>query len=266
MTDEPVPAQVPPTGNHMTLAQYDEMHSSPVGWMDTAEALLRSADVVAADENKRTDRGEWGRGLGAGRAWAVAAMLRGMAVEVLLKALWAHRGNPLVVKGVVRVHGVGHHKLLALAVKVCDGVEGIELTDELRRALQTLEPIVFYGRYPIPRSVDESDLVVPMSFHWGTDLDFVIDKFIDELRRALPTIKWQSSPDPSEPSASGPVSGWTTTAPAANGFYWCRQPDHGEPKVVAVSQGHAVFGENHVPLSDCAGLLWWGEALVPPEA
>jgi hypothetical protein len=83
-----------------------------------------------------------------GRLGAVELMLKGMAIECLLKALWLKRGNMLIKNGkYVRVRGAGDHDLPQLASAAKFVINDLE-TDLLRRLSHFIQ---YGGRYPVPR-------------------------------------------------------------------------------------------------------------------
>jgi len=75
-------------------------------------------------------------------------MLKGMAVECLLKAMWVKRGNVLVADGrYCRVPGARDHDLPQLAAAVNFNVNSTEVAVLCRLSL-----FIAAGRYPIPKS------------------------------------------------------------------------------------------------------------------
>jgi hypothetical protein len=89
------------------------------------------------------------------RVGAVCLMLRGMAVECLLKGLWLRHGNELVRDGrYIGIPGAGDHNLVQIASAVAFAVS-VEEKDVLRRLSHFIE---YGGRYPIPRNADKLKL------------------------------------------------------------------------------------------------------------
>ncbi|MFA5909672.1 MAG: hypothetical protein WC815_12915 [Vicinamibacterales bacterium] len=74
-------------------------------------------------------------------------MLRGYAVECLLKGLWVKRGNRLALSGILqKILGVGSHNLVQLADKLA-----CKCTPAERDVLKRLSLFMTSaGRYPIP--------------------------------------------------------------------------------------------------------------------
>jgi hypothetical protein len=90
-----------------------------------------------------------------GRVGAVELMLRGMAVECLMKGLWVKNGNPIVKDGkYVKVTGTDNHDLVQLASAIRFELGSLE-QDVLRRLSHFIQ---YGGRYPIPKRADELKL------------------------------------------------------------------------------------------------------------
>jgi hypothetical protein len=83
----------------------------------------------------------------------VVKMLRGMALECLLKAIWLKTGGRLTNKGKYRgILGTKDHDLYSLATKVSENIE-LGLTTQEKKILSRLSFAITYGRYPIQKSV-----------------------------------------------------------------------------------------------------------------
>jgi hypothetical protein len=103
-----------------------------------------------------------------------ALMLKGMALECLLKGLWLIRGNSLVLDGkYIGVPSAGDHDLVQLA-----HVIGFKLTTLERDTARRLSCFIEYGgRYPIPRTAEKLMLIrsptggAAQSTHWMTPSD-----------------------------------------------------------------------------------------------
>jgi len=97
-----------------------------------------------------------------GRLGAVELMLKGMAIECLLKALWLKLGNTLVKDGrYVGVRGAADHDLPQLASAAKLAINDLE-TDLLRRLSHFIR---YGGRYPVPK--DASELMLTRSPRGG---------------------------------------------------------------------------------------------------
>ena len=90
-----------------------------------------------------------------GELGAVELMLRGMAIECLLKALWLKRGNVFVKDGhFKKVADAAAHNLPQLAHAVALAPSELEI-DMLRRLSHFIE---YGGRYPIPKKPEKMKL------------------------------------------------------------------------------------------------------------
>jgi hypothetical protein len=131
--------------------------SLPAAWQISADELLAASQVLR-ERGESFDRGSLAVGdpvPPSGRLGAVELMLRGMAVECLLKALWLEQGNALVDSGhYLGVPGAGSHDLPQLA-SVAAFTLRVHEKDLLRRLSHFIE---YGGRYPVPR--DSSKLML----------------------------------------------------------------------------------------------------------
>lgn len=116
------------------------MANMPGAWFGSADTLLKSAAVLWPERN-RIPHSVW-----------VALMLRGYAVENLLKGLWLQAGKPLSADGkLMRVPSVTDHDLLALYKKL-----GNDATAVRRDMLRSLANAIRHlGRYPIPTNYQQ---------------------------------------------------------------------------------------------------------------
>jgi len=119
-------------------------------WRSVADSLLAAAQVLR-ERSEPLDPGSHAPGAPVppdGRLGAVELMLKGMAVECLLKALWLKQGNKLVEAGQYSgVPGAGEHDLpqLASVVKFTVDVKEKGLLRRLSHFIQ------YGGRYPVPK-------------------------------------------------------------------------------------------------------------------
>lgn len=141
--------------------QFERVGNSPDAWQSVASNLLfasqvltercdvpePSAPVVPAQYSNLT------------RLGAVELMLRGMAIECLLKALWLKQGKFFVEEGeFARVPKVGSHNLLELAEAVSlwpTDIESTPLEGLEKDLLIRLSHFIECGRYPIPMNSDK---------------------------------------------------------------------------------------------------------------
>jgi hypothetical protein len=86
------------------------------------------------------------------RITGVIIMLRAMAVECLLKALWLKSGGQLAKNGKYRgIPGTRDHDLASLADKVTERLS-LNLSDSESDLLQRLSCNIAGGRYPIQKN------------------------------------------------------------------------------------------------------------------
>jgi len=122
----------------------------PEAWRSTAEDLLTAASVLR-ERRESLDA----RAVPVPNAWRLhpsELMLKGMAIECHLKALWVKRGHKLVQDGkYVPVPGAGDHDLVQLA-----GVLQLTLSDVEKDLLRRLSHFIEYGgRYPVPKNAEK---------------------------------------------------------------------------------------------------------------
>jgi len=155
---------------------YDELASTPWGWVEAARRLILSANVLLRDAGPITPDRSADAVSRAFGLHVVARMLRGMAVEVLLKALWSAAGQALVVQGrVQRIGDARDHDLVALARAVC-GKHGRAVSADEEVMLGLLRDAITEGRYPIPKSIGVTELP-------GTSTEIVV--FREQVFRAF---------------------------------------------------------------------------------
>lgn len=119
---------------------FEYMANEPAAWFGNADTLLKSAAKVWAGR-ERNPPSVW-----------VALMLRGYAVEDLLKGLWLEAGNRLSSGGKFQpVPSVGDHDLLALYEKL-----GFSPGSSRRDMLRSLSNAIRHlGRYPVPKNYQQ---------------------------------------------------------------------------------------------------------------
>ena len=148
-------------GSITAQRQFEQAGNSPDAWQSVANNLLAAANLLI--DRSRTACLPLSEGLGAApdpARWQlppVAFMLRGMAVECLLKSFWLSGGPPFIVEGKFRpVPGAKHHNLLALASTCEFTVDPVE-----SNLLQRLSHFVQYGgRYPVPKDAQKLNLLL----------------------------------------------------------------------------------------------------------
>ncbi len=132
------------------IKNYNRTGNTPTAWIVAADSLQAAARILKAhrdrfdpmqlnvpDEDKVLFK-----------VLFPGLMLKGFAVECLMKALWLKRGNKLVVNGkYVGIKGAADHNLLQIADALGLCFKGGE-----RDVLKQLSFIMTsVGRYPIPR-------------------------------------------------------------------------------------------------------------------
>jgi hypothetical protein len=130
------------------IARYDWAGNSVDTWTGSADSLLAAASVLRrAREAVNVEAVDVGDPIpDDALTHPVEIMLRGFAVECLLKALWVSRGNHLAQSGILqKISGVGSHNLVQLAHKL-----GLDCTDAEKDLLKRLAVFMTgIGRYPI---------------------------------------------------------------------------------------------------------------------
>lgn len=158
--------------------QFDTGGNQPFMWFDSAFGLLTAADVL--DRFKGDLRGEAMEAtdsdrhheLKMTRLWyermsvvGVSAMLRAMAVECLLKALWPKYGGKLADSGrYIGAMKKNEHHLHKLA-KVVSQEGHIDFTEQELGLLEQASYWIVSGRYPIQK---EYSYLVPFDRPDGT--------------------------------------------------------------------------------------------------
>ena len=127
--------------------QHERVGNFPRAWQLVASNLL-SASQVLREKCESSDS----RSATTGELGAVELMLRGMAIECLLKALWLKQGRALVKDGHFKgVAGAGAHDLPQLTLAVAFPLSDLE-KDLLRRLSHFIE---YGGRYPVPKDANK---------------------------------------------------------------------------------------------------------------
>jgi hypothetical protein len=132
------------------IRQFDNTENTPAAWILQADSLLRAARVLKACRDRfdptRLKVGDTVPD--AGVVLFPELMLRGFAVECLMKAHWLKLGNKIAAGGkYLGVKGAADHDLLQLS-----DVVGVRFSDAARDVLKRLSIIMTSaGRYPTPR-------------------------------------------------------------------------------------------------------------------
>ncbi len=147
---------------------FDAIGNDASSWLTTSDSLLASAEILykhigepPKPPNTPEDVWEWFR------VHDVARMLRGMAVECLLKAIWIKSGGILAKDGKYKtIPGTKNHDLYSTVIKVSEK-RPLHLNDEELKLLSRLSFSIISGRYPIqksfsgsyPSSPNDSDII-----------------------------------------------------------------------------------------------------------
>lgn len=139
-----------------TLASklHEGVGNLPRAWELVAQDLLAAAQLLSErhDSFDRESLGQDDPVPPEGRVKPVELMLRGMAVECMLKALWVKRGHAIVQDGkYLGVHNAGQHDLPQLASAAGFVSDAVEM-DLLRRLSHFVQ---YGGRYPVPRAASQ---------------------------------------------------------------------------------------------------------------
>lgn len=135
---------------------FERSGNSPQDWTITASNLLSASRILKIHRDRYFKSIMAGNNPNPedGRLLGVELMLRGFAIECLLKATWLKRGEQLVINGNFKnIPGAGSHQLNKLWTEVLS----IPIENEGEDLLWRLEFFMTAaGRYPIPTSVDKS--------------------------------------------------------------------------------------------------------------
>lgn len=130
------------SGNNLDLWYWKSL-----ALLSSAEAVENSCGQIPSNPKDEEEVVEWMEVHG------VSRMLRGMALECLLKALWLKHGGRLSDKGEYRsIPGTKDHDLCSLENKIAEKVD-TGLNTEEKRLLARLSFFIVAGRYPIPKSI-----------------------------------------------------------------------------------------------------------------
>jgi hypothetical protein len=132
------------------IEHYDRLGNSPEAWIATADSLQAAARFLKAHRDRfDPTQGNVGDPMpDEGKVLFPELMLKGFAVECLLKALWLKRGNKFAVDGkYVGIQGAADHDLLQLVDTI-----GLHFNLKDRDILKRLSCLMTAtGRYPIPQ-------------------------------------------------------------------------------------------------------------------
>jgi hypothetical protein len=136
----------------VAIARFDEKANRPARWLNRAESLLLSAEILSrhsicfregtpAEELKALHKHSTDF-----RVFPVILMLRAMALECLFKCLWLCGGNKMTADGsYAGIRGIRNHDLVGLARAVGTTLVHTELEIDM---LERLSLFISRGRYP----------------------------------------------------------------------------------------------------------------------
>ena len=155
-------------------------HESAQGLLETADALVAALRTFTMPFQSQEDFLAW---LRQKRTRPVIHMLRGMAIECLLKATWLKRGNLIVEDGeFAGIPGVPAHQLLQMAKKT---LQPERMTTEREIILEVLTRAITNGRYPIPKRQYDPRFNEWLPHSWSPAHEAVLRALVDELVAGL---------------------------------------------------------------------------------
>ena len=175
------------------LNKFKKTASEPLNWLYSAHVLKRGADALYVEIHKGWQtflRYKYGEPKPPPEMFEqlqlnpTYMLLAGYALENLLKGLYVAK-NPSIVKNgrLIKWPGSGHGimKLIVLANERLDDAEKIELSKDEKVLLDKLEvSIVWAGRYPIPKNVED---LMPLHFKVSEKNQF--NELFDRLAELL---------------------------------------------------------------------------------
>ncbi|MBN1359896.1 MAG: hypothetical protein JW993_04860 [Sedimentisphaerales bacterium] len=131
---------------------FESVGNDPGIWATRAEALLTSAAVLDA-QYPQVPQNDSSAFYGFFKLHIAAMMLKGMAIECLLKSIWIKHVSPLVVKSKFRsIPSTKDHDLLSLVTALEEHIE-LGLSQEEAALVAVLSHAITSGRYPLARSI-----------------------------------------------------------------------------------------------------------------
>lgn len=138
--------------------QFDTAANMPFSWWDKAHSLLTAADVLdqfsgpVADVFSIPERYPQRLEYQQRSVIGVSAMLRAMATECLLKALWLHHGGKLAEAGDYLGILRNEHHLDRLANQLVAQKKGLAFTERELLLLELASYWIMSGRYPVQKN------------------------------------------------------------------------------------------------------------------
>ena len=169
--------------------QYEKGGNFPMAWEMSADELLAAADVL---KQKRTTVGPVSVGSPIplhALSLSIELMLRGYAIECLLKGLWVSLGNEITEDGKLKkIPNVNMHDL----VKISE-IVNLSLSDKEKTILARLKIYTTsMGRYPIPTNWQHTKIQRwpdgSESFPgiWTSPTDYeILENFIERIKKEI---------------------------------------------------------------------------------
>lgn len=163
--------------------------NSPEAWIRKSRELCFASDLLLESYWKLDLSSPSDVLLPEGRILGVALMLRGMAIECLLKAVWLSSGEKLVEDGEYRkIPGTSDHDLCAL-LEALSGRVGQAIPKTEKVLLSKLSLYLTRGRYPISKRAEadkmsmrrKRDGQIEFQLSWSTADEAEFEKLADRL-------------------------------------------------------------------------------------
>jgi hypothetical protein len=169
------------TKPNLAQEQHDLVGNFWPAWRVSADGLLYASGVLRGRMSVR-------RGAIA-QVGPIDLMLRGFAVECLLKAIWVKKGNLLTRGGRLVPIQAGAHDLVQIAHRV-----GFRLTAREKDVLRRLSHFATYaGRYPVPTRAADMALTRAVGggkaapTTWGSTDNSIFNAVLRRLKKSLAT-------------------------------------------------------------------------------
>lgn len=168
------------------IKNFDEVGNLPVTWYLSADSLLAAAGFLKAHRDSYSPfEVKVGESIpDEGKILFPEIMLKGFAIECLLKALWLKRGNSLAVAGkYIGIPNAADHKLLQLSTAVKISMSTVE-KDMLKRLSIIM---VSVGRYPIARNWSATQLgeAGPPTYWSSPSDDLTLEGIVTSLKAQI---------------------------------------------------------------------------------
>jgi hypothetical protein len=143
-----------PEDNLTPKELFDQIGNDPSQWSARAEALLTAAEVLDS-QFSQTPKDNFDEFWEFFKLHSISMMLKGMATECLLKAIWISRISHLVTNGKYRqIPGTKRHDLLSL-IEAIEAHFDLGLSRDETEILPVLSNAIVIGRYPINTSISK---------------------------------------------------------------------------------------------------------------